>query len=58
MVPDNQRIEYNAAFEHLHRLITEVDQRLPYYAMFMKEEMIKKLIVMVCFPPSRSMLPI
>ncbi|KAI0749853.1 hypothetical protein C8Q80DRAFT_1164314 [Daedaleopsis nitida] len=46
-IPDAQRIEYNAAFENLHRMITDVDKQLPHFAVFMKEEVIRKLILMI-----------
>ena len=46
-MPDNQRLEYNAQFEHLHRLVTALDLKLPHFAVCMKEEVIKKLVVMV-----------
>ena len=53
LVPDAQRVEYNARFEHLLSLATEVDQKLPHFAVYMKKEAIKKLIMMV----SVSLLP-
>ncbi|RDX43784.1 hypothetical protein OH76DRAFT_1174999 [Lentinus brumalis] len=46
-IPDAQRIEYNALFENLHRMISEVDVKLPHYAVFMKEEVIRKLVLMI-----------
>ncbi|KAI0714422.1 hypothetical protein C8T65DRAFT_644276 [Cerioporus squamosus] len=46
-IPDAQRIEYNALFENLHRMISEVDGKLPHYAVFMKEEVIRKLVLMI-----------
>ena len=46
-IPDAQRIEYNALFENLFRMINDVNEKLPHYAVLMKEEVIKKLILMV-----------
>ncbi|PIL29872.1 hypothetical protein GSI_08079 [Ganoderma sinense ZZ0214-1] len=46
-IPDGQRLEYNAQFERLHRLVTALDQKLPHFAVCMKEEVIKKLVVMI-----------
>ena len=48
-IPDAQRIEYNASFEHLHRMIVDVDSKLPHFAVLMKEEVIKKIVLMVSF---------
>ena len=47
IIPDGQRIEYNVTFENLHRMINEVDQKLHHFAVFMKEDVIKKLVLMV-----------
>ena len=46
-IPDNQRLEYNAHFEFLHRLVTNLDQKLTHFAVCMKEDVIKKLVVIV-----------
>ena len=46
-IPDAHRIEYNALFENLYRMINDVNDKLPHYAVLMKEEVIKKLILMV-----------
>ncbi|KAI0329267.1 hypothetical protein GY45DRAFT_1371691 [Cubamyces sp. BRFM 1775] len=46
-IPDAQRLEYNTLFEQLHRLITELDHKLPHYACVMKEDAIRKLVLMV-----------
>lgn len=48
LVPDTQRLEYNSNFEHLFRLTSELDQKLPHYACVMKEDAIRKLVLMVC----------
>ena len=56
LVPDALRVEYNARFHHLFSLMTDVDQRLPHFAVCMKEDVIQKLIMMVSLSllPSRS----
>ncbi|PIL29799.1 transcription factor [Ganoderma sinense ZZ0214-1] len=46
-IPGGQRLEYNAQFERLHRLVTALDQKLPHFAVCMKEVVIKKLVVMI-----------
>ncbi|KAI1797459.1 hypothetical protein LXA43DRAFT_416437 [Ganoderma leucocontextum] len=46
-IPDAQRLEYNVQFEQLHRMVTVLDQKLPHFAVCMKEEVIKKLVVMI-----------
>ncbi|KAH9846241.1 hypothetical protein C2E23DRAFT_767284 [Lenzites betulinus] len=47
MVHDTQRLEYNQNFEQLFRLTSELDQKLPHYACVMKEDAIRKLVIMV-----------
>ncbi|KAM5538566.1 hypothetical protein V8D89_007899 [Ganoderma adspersum] len=46
-IPDAQRLEYNVQFERLHRLVTALDQKLPHFAVCIKEEVIKKLVVII-----------
>ncbi|KAJ3001726.1 hypothetical protein NUW54_g6250 [Trametes sanguinea] len=46
-VPESQRMEYNNSFETLHRMITELDQKLHHYACVMKEDAIRKLVLMI-----------
>ncbi|OBZ72332.1 hypothetical protein A0H81_07506 [Grifola frondosa] len=46
-VPDNQRLEYNTAFEQMWRYVHEVESKLHMYACFIKEDAIRKLIAMV-----------
>ena len=44
-----------AQFEHLHRLVTALDLKLPYFAVYMKGEVIKKLMVMPAVCTSLSL---
>ncbi|TBU22240.1 hypothetical protein BD311DRAFT_676498 [Dichomitus squalens] len=46
-IDDAQRLEYNAQFKHLHRLVTTLDQKLPHLAVCMREDVIKKLVMMI-----------
>lgn len=57
LIPQHQQLEYNALFENLHRMINEVDAKLPHYAVFMKEEVIRKLVLMVSRLHSLAMCP-
>ncbi|KAI0788029.1 hypothetical protein C8Q74DRAFT_1255433 [Fomes fomentarius] len=46
-ISDAQRIDYNAAFENLHRMISEVDARLHHFALYMNEDVIRKFVLMI-----------
>lgn len=49
---DAQPLEYNAQFEHLHRLVTNLDQKRPDFAVCTKD--VNKKLVMIVSP---SLLP-
>ncbi|MFK9312101.1 hypothetical protein ACJEKH_26330, partial [Escherichia coli] len=42
-----QRLEYNAIFEKLHRLVNEMDHDLSQSAVYLKEEGVKTLLLMI-----------
>ncbi|KAI0788030.1 hypothetical protein C8Q74DRAFT_1196108 [Fomes fomentarius] len=46
-ISDAQRLDYNVAFENLHRMTSEVDARLPHFALYMNEDVIRKLVLMI-----------
>ena len=48
-VPENERTEYNTSFEQLYRHVSDMDNKMHIYASFMKEEVVRKLIAVVCF---------
>lgn len=48
-VPMEQRMEYNGLVDKLHQYAQEVDPKLPmYYLIIKQEEVLKKLIAIVC----------
>ena len=49
MVPEHERKDYSTALEQLYRYVSEMDCKMHIYASFMKEEVVRKLIAVVCF---------
>lgn len=48
ILPDEQRLEYNQAFEQLLRIASDLDPKLPWIAVILKDEpTLRKLVVIV-----------
>ncbi|KAH9945481.1 uncharacterized protein BXZ73DRAFT_38314 [Epithele typhae] len=46
-IPDSQRLQYGHSFDQLYHLVVGLDQNLPHFAVCMKEDVIKKLVIMI-----------
>lgn len=46
-LPDEQRLEYNAAFEQLYRLVHDLEPKLPFLATMCPEPTAKRLVMVV-----------
>ena len=46
-LPEQQRFEYNKTFEQLYRYASDVQDKLPFFAYYFQEDMLRKLFTMV-----------
>ena len=46
-LPEQQRFEYNKTFEQLYRYASDVQDKLPVFACYLQEDMLRKLFTMV-----------